>query len=161
MKLDELARQAGTSPRTVRYYVQRGLLPAPGFRGRDTAYGAEHLARLRAIRRMQERYLPLDAIEVELAGKSLAEIERLAEGGAPVSEPSPRSVVPTPPAVSPRPPPASGGAYRRPAERPLEGRAWLRFALGPGLELHLDEGADPATRALAEEILKQAARSSG
>ena len=49
-KLEELARAAGTSPRTVRYYVQRGLLPAPAFRGKDTAYGPEHLVRLRAIR---------------------------------------------------------------------------------------------------------------
>ena len=33
-KLDDLAAAAGVSPRTVRYYVQRGLLPAPPFRGR-------------------------------------------------------------------------------------------------------------------------------
>src|SRR5687767_15979968 len=28
LKLDELAERAGVAPRTVRYYVQRGLLPA-------------------------------------------------------------------------------------------------------------------------------------
>jgi DNA-binding transcriptional MerR regulator len=66
-KLDELAAAAGVSGRTVRYYVQRGLLPAPQFRGRDTAYDEEHLLRLQAIRRMQDQYLPLDAIQAELA----------------------------------------------------------------------------------------------
>lgn len=66
-KLEELAQAAGVSPRTVRYYVQRGLLPGPKFRGRDTVYDEEHLTRLRSIRRMQEQFLPLDAIQAELA----------------------------------------------------------------------------------------------
>ena len=84
-KLDALARQAGISPRTVRYYVQRGLLPPPVFRGRDTAYSEEHLLRLRAIRRLQERFLPLDAIQRELEQRSLAELQALAEGRAEVA----------------------------------------------------------------------------
>ena len=57
-----LAELGGVTRRTVRYYVQRGLLPAPAFRGKDTAYGPEHLVRLRAIRRLQEAFFPLDAI---------------------------------------------------------------------------------------------------
>lgn len=79
-KLDELARATGMSARTVRYYVQRGLLPAAAFRGKDTAYGHEHLVRLRAIRRLQEAFFPLDAIAGELASRTLGEIERIAEG---------------------------------------------------------------------------------
>src|SRR5262249_19567514 len=79
-KLDEVARAAGTSARTVRYYVQRGLLPAPVFRGKDTAYGHEHLVRLRAIRKLQDAFFPLDAIAVELERRSLAGIERIADG---------------------------------------------------------------------------------
>ena len=71
LKIDELAERAGVSPRTVRYYVQRGLLPAPEFRGPDTAYGEEHLHRLKAIRVLQERHLPLDAIEATLASRSV------------------------------------------------------------------------------------------
>ena len=66
-KLAELAAEAGVSPRTVRYYVQRGLLSAPAFKGPDTVYGEEHLLRLKAIRVLQARFLPLDAIQVELA----------------------------------------------------------------------------------------------
>ena len=79
-KLDELARATGMSARTVRYYVQRGLLPAAAFRGKDTAYGHEHLVRLRAIRRLQEAFFPLDAIAAELEGRPLVEIERIADG---------------------------------------------------------------------------------
>lgn len=66
-KLEELARAADVAPRTIRYYVQRGLLPAPEFRGKDTTYGAEHLRRLRAIKRMQEARLPLEEIAAHLA----------------------------------------------------------------------------------------------
>ena len=65
-KLDELAAAAGVSARTVRYYVQRGLLPAPVFRGRDTVYSDAHLIRLQAIRRLQDRFLPLDEIQAEI-----------------------------------------------------------------------------------------------
>lgn len=67
-KLDELAQAAGVSARTVRYYVQRGLLPPPVFRGPDTSYGADHLARLERIRELQARHLPLDEIQAVLDG---------------------------------------------------------------------------------------------
>ena len=59
----ELAALGGVSRRTVRYYVQRGLLPAPSGTGRGKHYGEEHLERLIQVRRWQED------------GKSLAEIE--------------------------------------------------------------------------------------
>lgn len=139
-KLDELAREAGTSPRTVRYYVQRGLLPAPAFRGKDTAYRREHLVRLRAIRRLQEAHLPLDAIAIELERRSLAELERLADRGEGV------------PALEAPPPPPPRGAPR------LDARVVRRFELAPGVALELDEGAPRPSRALVEEILKLADR---
>jgi DNA-binding transcriptional MerR regulator len=61
-RLEDLARAADVSARTVRYYVQRGLLPAPEFRGKDTAYGPEHLSRLRVIKRLQQERLPLEGL---------------------------------------------------------------------------------------------------
>src|SRR5262249_57458188 len=73
-KLEELARAADVSPRTVRYYVQRGLLPAPAFRGKDTVYTAEHLARLNAIKKAQARFMPLDAIQAEFERRGSADI---------------------------------------------------------------------------------------
>ncbi len=79
-KLEEVAKAAGVSPRTVRYYIQRGLLPPPRFRGPDTAYGDEHVTRLRAIRRLQDAYWPLDAIGGLLASKTERELEAIAEG---------------------------------------------------------------------------------
>ncbi len=152
-KLDELARAAGTSARTVRYYVQRGLLPAPAFRGKDTAYGQEHLVRLRAIRRLQEAFFPLDAIAVELEARSLEQIERIADGSE-----SPKGAAPTNqlPIASPRP-----IGERDPSRLPraatvtlTSGRMFRRLELAPGVELSVADDAPPESRKMVEKILE-------
>ena len=140
-KLDELAERAGTSARTVRYYVQRGLLPAPEFRGPDTAYGEEHLLRLKAIRVLQERHLPLDAIEEMLASRSLDAIALIARGKVPDGDD-------VPPVVS------------RSPSAPTADRI-TRHTLAPGLELQLSDEASPEVRALAETLLRAAAQTRG
>jgi len=60
--LMELAALAGVTPRTVRYYVAQGLLPAAPSAGPGAKYGDAHLARLRLIRRLQRDHQPLAAI---------------------------------------------------------------------------------------------------
>jgi Ca-activated chloride channel family protein len=153
MKLSELAEAADVAARTIRYYVQRGLLPAPEFRGKDTAYGDEHLLRLRAIRRLQEAHLPLDEIQVRLQSASRAELERMAsEGIAPVLPPV-RNVAP--PVPMPRPSPWPGGPYRAPIPGCFpqsRSERWERWVLRPGVELHVRSDADPDAIIAAEEI---------
>jgi DNA-binding transcriptional MerR regulator len=135
MKLDELAERAGVSPRTVRYYVQRGILPAPEFRGPETAYSREHLVRLKAIRVLQERHQPLDVIQEILSKCGIAEVERIAKGEVPTG------VDVTVPVAQPRPDPVA---------------RWARHIVVPGLEIHLQDGASPEVRALAEALLRHA-----
>jgi len=84
--IGELAEQTGVTPRTVRYYVAEGLLPAPGGTGQQRTYTAEHLRRLRAIKRLKEAYLPLEEIRRRLAALPPEEVERLAEA-PPTREP--------------------------------------------------------------------------
>jgi DNA-binding transcriptional MerR regulator len=60
--LNDLARLADVTPRTIRYYVAQGLLPSPEAAGPATRYGEGHLARLRLIRRLQREHLPLSEI---------------------------------------------------------------------------------------------------
>ena len=145
-KLAELAEAAGVSPRTVRYYVQRGLLPAPPFRGPDTVYGEEHLLRLKAIRVLQARFLPLDAIQVELQRLSADELRRLADSD---TTPTPPTYGPSTPGVI-VPPPVL--ASPRVGSRPEVMARYQRWELAPGLELHVSEGADAKVRALAEKV---------
>jgi len=60
--IDELADLGGVSRRTVRYYVQEGLLPAPQGVGRGRHYGRPHLDRLIEVKAWQEAGLSLDDI---------------------------------------------------------------------------------------------------
>ena len=66
--IQELAELAGVSRRTVRYYVQRGLLPAPTGTGRGKHYTDLHLEALVRVRALQERGVPLDRIPAQLDG---------------------------------------------------------------------------------------------
>lgn len=131
MKLDELAERAGVSARTVRYYIQRGVLPAPEFKGPDTAYDERHLYALRAIKRLQEAYWPLDAIASALASKSEAELRKIAEGDLPAAAEPPPKKAPAPPSQP----------------RSVRGE---RIALAHGVELWVEEGAD---RTLVEALV--------
>ncbi|CAN92444.1 transcriptional regulator, MerR family [Sorangium cellulosum So ce56] len=132
-KLADLAKATGLTPRAVRYYAERGLLPKPPFRGSSTTYGDEHLMQLRAVHRLRrEQRLGLDAIRARLARLSRAEIEALAQPPRPAEPAAPADV----------PPPAG-------AER------WDRVVLLPGMELHLRSDASPLLRRLAREIQAQ------
>jgi DNA-binding transcriptional MerR regulator len=64
--IEELAALGGVTRRTVRYYVQEGLLLAPLGVGRGRHYGPEHLARLQAVKALQEKGLSLDEVRREL-----------------------------------------------------------------------------------------------
>ncbi|XXX82722.1 helix-turn-helix domain-containing protein [Sorangium sp. So ce134] len=138
-KLDELAGEAGVAPRTVRYYVQRGLLPAPEFRGKDTSYGREHLARLRAIKALQQAHLPLEEIQARLAGAGLDEIERIAAGAPPAAAAGCAGPVEAAAAE-----PTAAGAPR--------GERWERIEIDDGVELHVRSDAPERSRRVALDI---------
>ena len=76
--LNELADLAGVTPRTVRYYLGQGLLPAVGQTGPGAKYDDRHLARLRLIRRLQAEHLPLAEIRRRLDDLSEDDIRELA-----------------------------------------------------------------------------------
>jgi len=85
--LTELADLAGVTPRTVRYYMSQGLLPAVGQSGPGAKYGASHLARLRLIRRLQTEHLPLAEIRRRLEGLDDDTIAELAGSDEPAAPP--------------------------------------------------------------------------
>ena len=75
--VEDLEQMTGVSRRTVRFYVQRGLLPPPDGRGRGCHYREEHLAGLMRIQELKQQ------------GKSLREIKDEGQrNSAPSSQPT-------------------------------------------------------------------------
>lgn len=139
--LSQLARRAGVSARTVRYYIQRGLLAAPVFRGPDTQYDTAHLLGLQAVRALQDAYWPLDAIASVLKGKSEDQLRDIASGKLP-SERSYAAPVRSAPAALARPERISR----------VSSSHGTRLALAEGLELWLADDASQSVKRLAEAI---------
>jgi DNA-binding transcriptional MerR regulator len=82
--ITEVAALTGTPVRTIRYYLSEGLLPSPGKVGTAARYDEAFVARLRAIRRLQERHLPL--AEIRKALESMPD-ESVIAAIEPVEEP--------------------------------------------------------------------------
>ena len=122
--IGDLAALGGVSRRTVRYYVQEGLLPPPFGLGRGDHYGPHHLERLRRVKALQEAGYTLDDVRRELRDQASTRAASYAAPGAvlPVSTPGqtmPRSV-------------------------------WQRIVIRPGVELHLAHPTSASTAALGE-----------
>jgi len=135
LDLTELADRAGVSIRTVRYYIQQGLLPKPDARGPGAHYKEEHLDRLLLIKRLQREHLPL------------AEIRRVLESSA-GELPAPRtardyirSVLGEPAALYSSAPPEDPAPSTR--------SQWERVTLAPDIELHIRR---PLSRAVNKQV---------
>ncbi|MFF8832549.1 MerR family transcriptional regulator [Streptomyces sp. NPDC015131] len=81
--MEELAREAGITTRTLRFYRERGLIPPPRREGRIAWYGHQHLTRLRTIAALLERGHTLNGI-ADLAsafesGRDVGEVLGLGE----------------------------------------------------------------------------------
>ena len=81
--IGDLADLAGVSRRTVRYYVQEGLLPAPLGVGRGNHYGREHLEHLLRVKALQEAGRTLDEIRRALGASQRSPATVPREGTAP------------------------------------------------------------------------------
>src|SRR5687768_3087148 len=148
MDLNELSDRARVSARTIRYYIQQGLLPAPEARGPGAHYGPEHVDRLLLIRRLQREHLPLSEIRKRIETLSPAEVRRIVQseperppdsasdyvrrvlthGSAPLVALESR-VLSDPRPSLPRDQSRKASTYTR--------SQWERFTLAPDVELHV------------------------
>jgi DNA-binding transcriptional MerR regulator len=139
-RIEEITRRTGFTARSVRYYVERGLLPGTEQRGVATVYTHEQLLRLQAIALLRTRErLRLEAVKRRLAKMSLADLEALV---ASIAGP------PAPPASVPAGAPGAAAD----AAMPATFVRWDRAELLPGLEIAVRSDAAPVVRRLAEEI---------
>jgi DNA-binding transcriptional MerR regulator len=69
--IETLAKMTGLTRRTVRYYVQRGLLDQPEGGGRGSYYTDRHLSTIEKIKKWSEQGVPLIHIKAMLEGKEI------------------------------------------------------------------------------------------
>jgi DNA-binding transcriptional MerR regulator len=166
MPIDELARRAGTTVRSVRFYISQGLLNGPAGAGRAASYDDEHLARLQRILALRRRGLPLAEIRrltaglpasaAPPAGDALSYIDALLET-------QPQDLVagarPPAPAAGPAPGVAdrlSFAAPPAPSRDPaggIPGESWRRIRLHPDVELAIREPLPPALASLLPRVV--------
>ena len=77
--IEDLQELSGFSRRTIRYYIQEGLLDPPAGRGRGGFYFDSHLERLRQIKALQEDGLRLSQIQQVLKKGEKPELPPLRE----------------------------------------------------------------------------------
>lgn len=146
LTIRDLERESGLSRRTIHFYAQEGLLPAPAGAGPSSTYGEEHLLRLRLIPTLKTAGLRLDRIGCALDGLSLAEMRWLVHLAPEADLDDPvrlaewlqrgRDQAADGDGASPgerRSPAADGDTPS--AEPTIADRAWIRRRLAPGVEL--------------------------
>ncbi len=182
LTLKELVRATEVSERTIRYYIQKGVLPPPQGAGPASRYGLEHLTRLSLVRRFKAALLPLAQIKSLLAEISVDELEKVAEqlhhdlarthpvlderarpglrrsnGSSTSEQPATELKLAPVEELEVFRPPADNDLNPPPENSPAEfsfaGR-WNRIALAPGLELHYQESG-PQDNAPGRERLAQ------
>lgn len=69
--------------RTVRYYIQKGLVDRPhGTKGTAALYGYRHLLQLLAVKVLQGQYMPMDRIREAIGGLDNQQLEERLGGWA-------------------------------------------------------------------------------
>ncbi|MFI0412213.1 MerR family transcriptional regulator [Actinomadura sp. 3N508] len=80
MRISDAAAAAGTTPRALRFYEQRGLLPPPSrTSGGQRRYGPREVARVRTIRRLLSVGLTVEDL------RHCADLDRIPDESAPPS----------------------------------------------------------------------------
>jgi DNA-binding transcriptional MerR regulator len=168
VSLTELSQATGESERTLRYWVQFGLLSGPLEKGPAARYPADHVARVAWIRGRQAEGVPLKAILTELAKQDrpqadppapvtaaaaqapgqtaiqeyLARANLLSQKGTrTASVPAPNSLVSMPPSAEWNPPRSR----------------WEHLQLDDGVELLVKRPLDTWRQRKIEKLLRYAA----
>jgi DNA-binding transcriptional MerR regulator len=157
--IQQLAEKAGVSVRTIRFYINEGLLAAPPVKGRYSVYNQEYLDRLEMIRRLKDSFLPLKEIRERVNALTWDEVKQaLAQ-----SEPQPggkqsggqqeSALAYISQLLNTNKPTRQPPVVEREADLP---ESWQRHVLAPGIEIHIRTDAGPADRQLASQVIRYA-----
>jgi DNA-binding transcriptional MerR regulator len=150
--LYELCQRAGVTPRTVRYYIQQGLLAPPGSSGPKVRYPLTYVARLKLIRWLQDVHrLSLGEIREQLDGMDAAQIQELVESDvSPATDSAAdyiRRVTPLKPSSKPAATPVPI-TYTPDPQFPKSAQ-WKRITLHPDVEIQIRQ---PVSRKIQRRV---------
>ena len=160
LELGELCERTGVTARTVRYYIQQGLLRSPGQSGPGAKYDQGHLARLLLIRRLQHEHLPLAEIRKRLQSLDDADVAALLEQAPPPSSAADyaQQVLAQSRRNAPAAQKTSAAAKpSAPAATPLRSQ-WERVSLSPDVELHIRRPLTRDDNRIVERLIQEARR---
>ena len=122
--IEDLVGSTGLSRRTIRFYIERGLLSPPAGRGRGGFYNESHLARLLEIKKSREEGRSLESIKSTEPMEFRYRLEA-----------------------------AIGGSASMPDTFPAEASTLLSWQLAPGLSLQVEETLFAKNRNLIQIII--------
>ena len=143
--IQELCDLSGLPRRTIHFYTQQGILPAPKSAGLGARYGEEHRLRLLLVPYLRRQGLRLDDIRKKFEQHSVDDLQRLADEAEPhikdYQETLPEA---TPPHVLP--------------EAPRAGQTCTRYEYDSGVTILIPDTQDLARRQQFERLLDAASR---
>jgi DNA-binding transcriptional MerR regulator len=176
--ISELAEKTGVSTRTIRYYIEEGLLPQPEIQGKYAVFNDEYLYRLQLIKYLKDAYLPLKEIKIRLdainefdihglvkkfeqdPGLALVELDINSSQRDPQNqiqedarEYISRVMGKNIDQVVASPKYISPAPARPPQSPPLNGESWQRVELIPGIELHYSQRLATKKRSRINELI--------
>ncbi len=125
-RISELAKKAGVTRRTVHYYISKGLIPPAIGSGVNSHYDDDHLARIILIKRLQEKYLPLDKIREVVAGLSYEEVQQMLDAVEKLHEEKDEKTLEI----------VADAVWDDELPGQVEGTEYVRIHLGMGIELN-------------------------
>lgn len=149
-RIGELAELAGVTRRTVHYYINKGLIPPAEGAGVNSYYSADHLSRIKLIRKLQESYLPLDEIRKLITTLDRAGVEKRLEQEGNAGTPFNRELY----VQEARP----EEGLERSSEYAGSPSLYERVALEYGVELHFPAGLREKEPALLHSLIENAGR---
>lgn len=142
--IKDVAAMTEVPARTIRSFVEKGLIGQPSFFGTQTRYSRDFVVRVLVIKALRARRLRADALERAYRAMSAAELDALAATVAKDAASTALGFAAKPSAPEEREPWQDHAA---------SGEWWFRVQVLKGLEITIGKDASPLARRLARQFI--------
>jgi len=163
--IQELSELTGFSRRTIRYYIQEGLLEPPAGRGRGGFYYDSHLKKLSKIRQFQNQGLKLDSISQILHDPVSESLEtgitnfdtRFKYSSKSIPSPAADQSIPESTAEFGKKSTSDDLAIAAASPKVPSREVWIRHTIADGISLNVRRDIDIKHRKIVDQVIRLAA----